>query len=51
MTQYIDTFLINNGFDGSELAEIKYRSIIYPILIMTGLMALTFLGLAISVLL
>jgi len=24
MTQSIDTFLINHGFDGSEVAEIRY---------------------------
>lgn len=45
MTKSIDKFLVDHGFDGEELAAVKYRPMLYPAIILAGLTALIFISL------
>jgi len=48
VTQTIDRFLVNHGFEDRELKDIKYRSVLYQAILITGLAAFTFFSLAIA---
>lgn len=47
MTQAIDKFLVEHGFECQEIRTIRHRSILYLAILTAALSALTFFSLAI----
>jgi len=48
MTQAIDKFLVDHGFECQELRNIRHRSILYLAILTAALSAFTFFSLAIA---
>jgi hypothetical protein len=48
MTQTIDKFLVDHGFEEQELKDIKYRSVLYHAILLMSAFTITFTGLAIA---
>ena len=48
MTQTIDKFLIDHGFEEQELKSLKHRSILYHAILFMSAFTLTFTGLAVA---
>ena len=49
MTQSIDTFLINHGFEAEDLCSVQHRPALYSAIIIAGLSASLFAVLAVQV--